>query len=114
MIINDFQYIVIQDNQDNQNNQYNQDNHDNHDNHNYHDNHDNDDNHDNRDNHDLHYNQDNHVRLAHLWVDFRVILYKQNQGDIRCFFIFLDFWTPLFLYCSPTRIDLSLSRTKVT
>ena len=67
MIINDFQYIVIQDNQ------YNQDNHDNHDNHNYHDNHDNDDNHDNRDNHDLHDNQDNQVRPAHLWVDFRVI-----------------------------------------
>ena len=58
MIINDFQYIVIQDNQDN------------HDNHNYH---------------------DNHVRLAHLWVDFRVILYKQNQGDIRCFFYFFGF-----------------------
>ena len=38
------------------------------DNHNYHD--DNDDNHDNRDHHD---NQDNQVRLAHLWVDFRVI-----------------------------------------
>ena len=42
---------VIQDNQDNHDNQYNHDNQDNHDNH------------------------DNQVRLAHLWVDFRVIFY---------------------------------------
>ena len=53
-------------NQDNQNSQDNQDNHDNHNNH---------DNHDNGDNHDHHNNQDNQVRLAYLWVEFRVILF---------------------------------------
>ena len=52
-------------NQDNQNSQDNQDNHDNHNNHD----------HDNGDNHDHHNNQNNQVRLAYLWVEFRVILF---------------------------------------
>ena len=31
------------------------------------------DNQDNHDNHENHYNQENQIRLANLWVDFRVI-----------------------------------------
>ena len=36
------------------------------------------DNHVFQDNHDNHDNHDNQVRLAHLWVDFRVISYKAS------------------------------------
>ena len=51
----------------------NQDNNDNHDNQDNQCNQDNQDNQDNLDSHENHYNQENQVRLAHLWVDFRVI-----------------------------------------
>ena len=51
-------------------------NHDYHNNHIDSDNHDNHDKHDNKDSQDSHdyHDQDNQVRLAHLYVDFRVIL----------------------------------------
>ena len=80
------------DNPDNHDNHHNHDNHDNPDNQPNHNNYDNYDNNNDHDNHDNQDNQDNQVRLAHLWVEFRVIFklarqlhHKMPSGNFRGF-----------------------------